>query len=307
MNTPKHDAPSPAAISTQEVMQGLFKVAARTPVNIAPERQDQLRATVFKGDPWTLTPTGGSASFSAVPADKALYASWAGQASLWCLSFAAFQIMDIASRAARDPKFASEHPVDFGAVFGALQLAEYVAFAKSLFRTDQPWPEALVRPAARPPEGSEEWRVDNLYLGALAWVLLHEIGHVHHDDQEFVTAPMRMAQEFRADRFATEWVLGDAGHGLKREYRVLSIIVAMSWLFLNEIQLGRGRVHPAAILRFREATQEFSLGDRSVTLESASYLLKALFDPETLSPAFETSREAFDWITTRLESIFPAR
>ena len=73
-------------------------------------------------------------------ADKALYASWAGQASLWCLSFAAFQIMDIASRAARDPDFASAHRVDFGAIFGARRLEESVAFAKSLFRTDQPWP-----------------------------------------------------------------------------------------------------------------------------------------------------------------------
>ena len=36
------------------------------------------------------------------------------------------------------------------------------------------------------------------------------------------------------------------------------------------------------------------LGFRSPALENATYLFKAVFDPETVSPAFENSSEGFD-------------
>lgn len=299
-DSPQHD------MTTQEAMAPLFKLAARAPMNIAPERQEELKNRVFKGAIWPLYASEGPASFSAIPEDKAVYASWAGQASLWCLSYASFQIMDIATKVARSSNFASDGPVDFGEIFAGLKISEHVRFAKSLFRTDQAWPSALYRPMSKPKEGSEAWLVDNLYLGALAWILLHEVGHVHHEDQKFVPAQMRIKQEYRADQFATEWVLSHAGRGLSREYRALAIVVAMSWLFLNEIQLGPGATHPAAILRFREAVQHLRLEDRSVGLESSAYVLKAIFDPESTSPKFDTSREAFDWVANRLDQIFGA-
>lgn len=52
------------------------------------------------------------------------------------------------------------------------------------------------------------------------------------------------------------------------------IAVALTWLFLNGSEIGKGTTHPAAILRFREAAAQFKAGERSVGLENASYLLK---------------------------------
>ena len=64
-------------------------------------------------------------------------------------------------------------------------------------------------------------RINNLFFGALSWLLLHEIAHVHRGDSVWILpAALRIGQEYRADAFATGWVLNEAGHGLQREFRV---------------------------------------------------------------------------------------
>ena len=80
--------------------------------------------------------------------------------------------------------------------------------------------------------------------------------------------------------------------------------MALAWLFLNEAELGPGAVHPAAILRFREAADHFRAGNRSVGLENAAYLFKALFDPATSPPTFSTALEMFEWTSQQLETRF---
>jgi hypothetical protein len=88
------------------------------------------------------------------------------------------------------------------------------------------------------------------------------------------------------------------------EFRVLMISVALAWIFLNESALGKGADHPPAIVRFREATSLFPTNIRSAGVENAGYLLKAIFDPTTTPPAFETPKDQFDWVSARLEVIF---
>jgi hypothetical protein len=143
-------------------------------------------------------------------------------------------------------------------------------------------------------------------FGALSWIILHEIGHVHHDHIKLAPADVRVRQEYEADGFATRWILAQAGSGRRREFRVLMISVALTWLFLNELEKGRSSTHPAAILRFREAVEKFGMGRRSAGLENAAYLFKAVLDPATLSPPFETPRGYFKWVRGRLETLFPS-
>lgn len=149
--------------------------------------------------------------------------------------------------------------------------------------------------------------MNNVFFGALSWVILHEIAHVHHKDEKLIPAGLLVRQEYRADDFATRWILDGAGRGLAREFRVLMIIVALTWLFLNERALGQGSDHPPAYLRFREAVALFEVGERSVALENAAYILKALFDPAAQPPPHDTAEEAFEWISSRLEVLFPPR
>jgi len=238
--------------------------------------------------------------------DKTIYLSAAGQASLWCLAYVAFHVMDVASGSQRAANQEERSYMDIGQHWGAFHLGEYAAFSRSLFHADRPWPSNLEMPAKDPQENSNEWRIDNLYLGALGWIMLHEIAHVYHGDQKHVPDSLRIRQEYLADGFATDWILDDSGQGLKREFRILMIAVALTWLFLGESELGQGKTHPAAILRFREAAAKFEAGERSAGLENAVYLLKAVLDPETVPPKQETPMGAFKWMSGRLEELFSA-
>lgn len=247
---------------------------------------------------------GGSANFHAYPSETRVAATYAGLASLWCLSYAAFHISDCASRSQRAVEKAETH-IDIGEHFAKMQINEYLEYARNLFRGDREWPTNLQTPDINVKLDTPEGRVNNIFFGALSWVLLHEIGHVHLQHEKHIPVEQRLTQEYQADNFATCWILGDAGSGIEREFRVLMVCVALSWLFLNEETLGQGSAHPAAIIRFQEATSIFEMGERSAGLENAAYVLKAIFDPLSNAPAFETPKQSFEWITNRLAELFP--
>jgi Peptidase U49 len=292
--------------TTKELTEPLFKLAARTPFNIAPERGEELANEIFGSGKWEIRSTAAAASFAAIPSENAIYLSSAGLASLWCLAFAAYHVMDIASRLQRTPKIAGQTQIDITEQCEKLRIAEHLKYAEDLFRADQSWPCELSSPQSTANFSSAEGRVNNVFFGALSWIMLHEIAHIHRGDDKFIPFYLANHQEYRADRFATEWVLDDAGSGLRREFRVLMVCVALAWLFINERVLGRGTDHPPAILRFREAANLFQMGDRSAALENAAYVFKALLDPATQAPPQETPQQSFEWISQRLECLFPA-
>lgn len=293
--------------TTDDATTGLFAIARRAPFNIAPERGQKLADEIFGAGKWELRDSRTAANFYALPQENAVYLSYAGLASLWCLAYSAFQVMDIASRAQREPKGKGQRHIDIGQLVVQRRVAEHVRFAENLFVKDQDWPDDLPRPDVTASSSSLEGRINNVFFGALSWVILHEIAHVHHGDQKYIPTHLQVRQEYRADSFATEWILDEAGNGLTREFRVLVITVALTWLFLNERVVGQGNDHPPALLRFREAVKQFDVGERSVALENAAYILKALLDPQTVPPPHENAEDAFDWISGRLEVLFPPR
>jgi len=295
-------------LSTKEATGSLFKLAQRTPFNIAPERANALATAVFGTGACTLQPSEAGANFYAVVEDKAVYLSSRGLASLWCLAHVVFSLTDIASRLARAKEVRRLEKVDLGRAWAELDLDLYLDYARRLFHAEESWPLPLELPDATAASDAPEGRCNNLFFGALSWIVLHEVGHVDHGHERIATADQRRRQEFEADGFATAWILDEAGQGLQREFRVLMIVTALAWLFLCEEVKGQGTTHPAAILRFREAIIQFNLGDRSPALENAFYLLKALFDPANPNmPRRPTPRQAFDWIAGRLEELFPIR
>jgi hypothetical protein len=186
---------------------------------------------MLSAGPRELRPSETEANFYAVVPDRAIYMSYAGLASVWCLSFTAYCVMDITSRAARDPELSDQGQIDFGGCWPKLNLGAYLDFARRLMNADEPWPEGLVSPDAHAEPSSIQGRVNNLFFGALGWILLDEIAHVHHGDSALIAAPLRVGQEYRADAFATAWVLDEAGAGLQREFRVFIVTTALAWLF----------------------------------------------------------------------------
>lgn len=292
-------------ITTEEATAPLFKIAAGTPINIAPERADRLAKEIFGEKRWSLGPVQTKANFYARPQDAAIDLSYAGMASLWCLSYAAYHIIDIGTRAQRALKVPGQATIDIGREYRSLQLQTYIDYAGELFKANLHWRPGLSLPKADAAPLSPDGLINNVFFGALSWIILHEIGHVHHKHLEHIPVAHRVAQEYQADDFATNWVLDDAGAGQQREFRILMISVALTWLFLGEIERGQGDTHPPAILRFRAATSAFNVGKRSVGLECSAYLFKAVLDPATNAPIFDTASELFEWTAQRLETLFP--
>lgn len=271
-------------VSTEAATAELFKRVSRTPFNIAPERAPELTEAVFGSGDWTLNPRASKADFWAVPDDKAVYLTWAGLGSLWCVAFVAYSIIDAASAASRAAGLKGAAAINIGQLWHDLNLQGYVDYAKLLIKKDWPWPPGLELPDADAPLSSPQGRLNNLFYGALSWILLHEIGHAHLEHIPYLSAPDMVRQEVQADDFATDWVLNEAGAGLEREFRVLMVITALAWLFLFEQSGGQDTQHPPAIRRFAAAARSFNLGDRSVAYENGYYLLKALFDPQGSVP-----------------------
>lgn len=295
-------------LSTKDATDSLFKLAKRTPFNIAPERANDLAARVFGTCDWSMGLSDADANFYAIVEDKMVLLSSQGLASLWCLSHVAFSLTDIASRLARMQEAQHSNMVNLGEYWAEHNLHLYLDYARRLIQSEEPWPSTLDIPDTNAAPNTPEGRCNNLFFGALSWIILHEIGHVHHVHERITTVDKSIRQEFQADDFATSWILDDAGRGLDREFRVLMIVTALAWLFLYESVKGQGTTHPATILRFREAISKFNLGERSPALENSCYLLKALFDPSNANmPQQLTPREAFDWMAQRLEELFPVK
>lgn len=292
-------------ITTKDATKDLFKFARRTPFNIAPEQAEKLSYEIFGSNNWSIHPSETEANFYAIPSDKKIYLSYAGLASLWCLSYAAFHIMNIASRQQRLENTSESESINIGHEFSVIKLGEYIAYSRRLFHSNLDWPCNLSKPKNVDASVGDDYLINNIFFGALSWIMLHEIAHVHHKDERFIPSNQRVQQEYKADSFATKWILDEAGKGLDREFRVLMISVALTSSFLSELELGKGSTHPPTILRFREAAQIFQMGERSAALENAAYLFKAVLDPETPAPNFDTPKEMFDWISSRLEEIFP--
>jgi hypothetical protein len=189
--------------TTDDATTGLFAIARRAPFNIAPERGQKLADEIFGAGKWELRDSRTAANFYALPQENAVYLSYAGLASLWCLAYSAFQVMDIASRAQRELKGQGQGQgqgqghIDIGQLVVQRRVAEHVRFAENLFVEDQDWPDDLPRPDVTASSSSLEGRINNVFFGALSWVILHEIAHVHHGDQKYIPTHLQVRQEYR--------------------------------------------------------------------------------------------------------------
>lgn len=291
-------------LSTKGAMEGLLRIVMRAPFTIAPERAERLASEIFGSSNWTVRPSNLEANFYAVPQEFAIYLSHAGMASLWCLTYASFHMMEAAGLAQRTQRNANTSPIEV-AIRADLLLHDHIAFARALMHRDQLWPDNLARPAVDALLSTAEGRINNTFFGALSWIMLHEIAHVHHSDVKHAPHFQRVNQEYAADDFATRWILDESGAGLANEFRILVICVALSWLFLQEREKGRSPTHPSAFNRLREVVKYFNASKRSVGLENAAYVFKALLDPTTPAPAVDSPQEMFDWMQSRLKILFP--
>lgn len=284
----------------ERLMRSYDDLLAQSPSRIAPERADTLLSTIFAGKVLDLEFTSGPANFEAALDVPKVTASFSALMSLWAVARASLQIAQAVADARRNNRLSL--PVDPGTpLYEAHQL---IATARGLIENpDLPWPEHLPLPQPTASSATPDAGINNLFLGAAGWVILHEIGHIHLKHEIDTIDSIRRQQEFEADLWATKWILDEAPSDQRREFRILCITTGLVWLGLINTVRRATISHPPAAQRLLNCTDEFLRDDLSPALEMAGDVLKVVFDPSAdLSPS-EHPADAFVQIALHLRSL----
>jgi len=188
---------------------------------------------------------------------------------VWCMAVFGVFLLDVV----KANRGVVEGPVNIGREMQKLR--GYLVYANKLRQVDIPWPDDLMPPDVN---SSHEviQEINNVFLGAVAWILLHEVD-VHR--QHEVESSRSLKDEEEADEFAAAWVFA----------KVL--------LFAP---VGGDAKHPAAYSRVMHVSSYFEPAVDSVALEVVAHLFKALFFPTDMPPTFTTPAELFDWTVSQL-------
>lgn len=156
------------------------------------------------------------------------------------------------------------------------------------------WSDKLPLPDVAPPSESENESVTTIFLGALGWILRHELAHIALKHQETDTTDRMNEDEFAADGQASRWLRGDRkkdkGRALgvrpsKEEVELeglaLRMGIGLMWVALfEEHHGGRSTDHPEIATRFDRCARVFDLAEDSGAAEILSDTVKAWLDPE---------------------------
>jgi Peptidase U49 len=145
-------------------------------------------------------------------------------------------------------------------------------------------------------KAGDPWdRINNVFFGVIAFILLHEVSHVSLRHQIILPAQMQISQESDAGIFAANWFFEKVSTPERREFRILFVGVALARLFLFEPKESSAE-HPSAKTRLERAASHFEAAADSVSLEVVTHLPKVLFISDITPPQLKTSQEYFDWI-----------
>ena len=278
--------------NTAQIMDPYFRRIEQALLAMAPERNNELVSAIFKKEQWQLTaktgaPVAGINPFIAYPSDKKIELSYAGLAMVWCLAVYGALTLDVVLNGHGQ----QGGQTNVGAIFGETQ--GFLDYATLLRTHDADWPAGLYVPAeGRVGEPFE--KIDRIFFGAVSWVLLHEIAHLHFQHKADLLPKEKIRQEDDADEFATRWVFDQVGSDEEREFRILVVGVAIAWLLLFEPR-GGDPSHPPAVTRMMYVASYFGARQNSVALEVVAHLFKILFFPAAPVPEFKTSQQLFDW------------
>jgi hypothetical protein len=180
-------------ITTLQATAGLFRMSAGVPARIAPERENELIGEVLKYQKWALDLAEGNAQFYAIVPDKKVCLTSSGLAVLWNIAFVAFSIADASTRARQRAQENQKSGISNSAIFDLTNfwkdegLGDRIAYAKKLYHVDSPWPSSIPLPPIDSNATDFDKKVTELFLGALSWLMLHEIGHIHLDHERDIT------------------------------------------------------------------------------------------------------------------------
>ncbi|MEN8260073.1 MAG: phage exclusion protein Lit family protein, partial [Pseudomonadota bacterium] len=130
----------------------------------------------------------------------------------------------------------------------ALTLYDW-ALRKCVDRLDETWPSDATMPTKEASNGSDIWAANELFLISVAWIIHHEIAHVHLGHPTVTTRSID--EEKEADLSGTKWVLPDAGAIAEITKRTLGIATAILVLTACDLRAHsfRASTHPRSFER----------------------------------------------------------
>jgi hypothetical protein len=208
------------------------------PQAIAPEKMDLLLPLLREVK---LYPQTGDFRFST--SGEYLHISDGALNLIWCSSYASWFIYQAYGRAQKNGQ-------DFVRFDDDAETEEAVNLYQWAIRcvrdkTLISWPEGVPRPTRTAMHGSGLHLANEVFLTAVAWMLLHEAGHLARN-HPFLTSSRSLDEEHEADFFATDHVLGKVTDENIRFKRSVGIVVANALLLLLELMDGpaHSRTHP---------------------------------------------------------------
>lgn len=278
----------------EKIMRPFGDHVAEAPSYLAPERVPDLKG-ILGDPPWELVFLDTETNLKAIPATEAksptLAASYWALLSLWATAKFAVLIGDAVAVAllSGETTLSSEPG-------GAYHTAsKYLQLARDLTRNrHHPFPADLSVPNASP-TAAEEVRVNNLFYGAVGWVLLHEIGHIHLSHEVDTTIDLKKQQEYEADRWATEWIVARSTVPPRHyQFRLFVVATALLWIGQMNVVKGPSSTHPDAVNRMDRCRRLMDARDDQEGFELAAYILKVAFLPHLQIGEFASAAEAFD-------------
>jgi hypothetical protein len=262
---------------------------------------------------------GLKAEFAALPEQKMVRVTWNGIATLWtgCQGFARL------ATAMRDGVRHGHQRLEVTAG-SDLQIGLKFLTASMWFRAnDMPsdgkahWIDGLPPPLAEPGD-QDSINGHHLFMGALAWILRHEIAHITLGHVSSI-ARDSIVQERQADDQAADWLRGDriadgsrpagappAGQELELEQRAIAIVLGTVWIATFEISARQpSAVHPPVADRIFNTLDRMRLREDSAALDLAANCISVLIDPQgqwsTPDKPFQHSLEYFQDAIRRLQ------
>ncbi|MDF2600616.1 MAG: hypothetical protein K0Q54_3439 [Methylobacterium brachiatum] len=265
------------------------RLIAESPFRIAPERQQELYDNVLNKEIWDLVFTTEKANFSAFAAEKKIFVSFSALLSIWAVAHAAHTLSPAAAESMRQ----GNRIIDVVAGSPLATAFEMIEAAKELIRNENSiWPPHLPVPIMETEEGTANARVNNLFLGAVSWIILHEIAHINLNHEEITSSIIRNKQEHEADIWAVDWIMKQPRDEFQRGFRIFSVSISLCWIgLIDEIRRG-STSHPHASERFGACIDSFNAQPLDYGVESASYLTKILFDPKSTNEDAEDPADA---------------
>jgi Peptidase U49 len=296
---------SPMKCDAERLIAPFHDFVIASPIGIAPERKDDYFA-LFRGSACIVHFSNTQANFEAHVSEPSVEIRFSALLSLWATAKAALQISNAMAAAMRDAieRKANRAILEFEPGTPAYEGRVLIDLAKNFI--DDPkakWRNDIPSLALSPDPAGTEAKINNLFLGACGWCILHEIAHIVLGHQPATSRDRLLQQEFEADAWATKWVLDHCPTIEQRRFRILCCATGLAWVGLVDAVRRGSSDHPHASERLIECAKVFGDGDLAGVIEIAMHVLKALFIPSEELPVADNADDAlFDVLFNYLRS-----